>query len=183
MDYSKVSDKKRVNATAMFGYTILMVILIAGYFVEVLKKSRTVPYFCVFLVLALVPYILCKILVSRDKETEQVKYVFAGGFFVLNLFLIFTTTSQVAYVYAIVVAAILLCYNHNKLNDPVKGLTAANEQVIKGIEIISAATEEVTAHSDETLAASEENSSIAGEVEETVKVLSKLAKDLTDLES
>ena len=115
MDFSKVSDKSRVNATAMFCYTVLSVVLAVSYFIEVLKKSRTVSYYIVFLVLLLVPFIICKIMIARDKESEQMKYVFAGGFLVFNLFIIFTTISNIAYIYAIMVAVILLCYNDNKL--------------------------------------------------------------------
>lgn len=115
MDFNKISDKRRVNATAMFCYTVLVAILAISYFIEVLKKSRTVAYFIVFLILLLVPFVICKILFARDKESEQVKYVLAGGFFVFYLFVIFTTISPIAYVYAIMVAIILLCYNQNKL--------------------------------------------------------------------
>ena len=70
-----------------------------------------------------------------------------------------------------------------KLSEYVTGLSEANEHVIRGIETISAATEEVTAHSCETLETSERNSSIAGEVEEIVETLSQLASELTAVES
>ena len=115
MDFSKISDKQRVNATAMFTYTVMVVILFASYFIEVLKKSRTVSYFIVFMVLLLVPFIICKVLLAKDKESEQVKYIIAVGFAIFNLFVIFTTISNIAYIYAIMVAGILLCYNDNKL--------------------------------------------------------------------
>lgn len=115
MDFTKISDKQRVNSTAMFSYTVLVVVLAASYFVEVLKKSRTIPYYIVFLILLVVPFIACKILFARDKETDKIKYTLAGGFLVFNLFVIFTTVSNIAYIYAIMVAVILLCYNDNKL--------------------------------------------------------------------
>lgn len=115
MDYKNVSDECRVNQTAMFSYTVIVIVLVACYLVEVLKKSRTVSYFLVFVALALVPYIICKILFARDKETMQMKYVMAGGFLVFYVFIIFTTISPIAYVYAIMIAIILLCYNDNKL--------------------------------------------------------------------
>lgn len=70
-----------------------------------------------------------------------------------------------------------------KLSELVTGLSEANEHVIRGIETISAATEEVTAHSCETLETSERNSSIAGEVEEIVEALSNLANELSAVES
>lgn len=115
MDYNEYSDARRVNATAMFSYGVMLLVLVASYFLEVLNKSRSVPYFLVFLTLALVPYVVCKIMISRNKDSENVKYVMAGGFLIFYLFIIFTTVSPLAYVYAIMMAVILLCYNHNKL--------------------------------------------------------------------
>lgn len=115
MKINKMSDKVRVNTTAMFCYTILIAILDVAYFIEVLKKSRTVPYYIVFLILSLVPYIMARITLVKDRESDKIKYILAGGFFIFNLFIIFTTTSVIAYVYAIMVAVILVCYNNNKL--------------------------------------------------------------------
>ena len=40
MDFNKYSDTRRVNATAIFCYGILIFVLVASYLVEVLKKSR-----------------------------------------------------------------------------------------------------------------------------------------------
>ncbi|MGN0131057.1 MAG: methyl-accepting chemotaxis protein [Lachnospiraceae bacterium] len=115
MNYDKTSDESRVNATAMFCYTILVFILVVSYLIEVLKKSRTVTYYLIFLALALVPYIICKVMIHKNKESERMKYVMAGGFFIFYVFIIFTTISPIAYVYAIMMAIILLCYNKNKL--------------------------------------------------------------------
>lgn len=115
MKYDKMSDKSRVNSTAMFCYVVLSVILDLSYLIEVLRGGRTVLYYLVFLVLSLGPYIICRVITIKDKESDKVKYIFAGGFFIFNLFLTFTTTAQLTYVYAIMVAIILLCYNKNKL--------------------------------------------------------------------
>ncbi len=114
-DFTKVSDKRRLNSTAMFCYTITTVILAVSYLVEVLKKSRTVQYFIVFMILLMIPMVACRVLLAKDKDSDKVKYAIAGGFFVLNCFVIFTTVSPIAYVYAIMIAAILLCYNDAKL--------------------------------------------------------------------
>lgn len=115
MDYNKYSDEQRVNATAMFCYVVMMVVLIAAYLIEVLKKSRTISYFIVFVILAVLPYVVCKIMIYRNKESERVKYALAGCFLVFYLFIIFTTTSPIAYVYAIMVAIIFIGYNQTKL--------------------------------------------------------------------
>ncbi len=115
MELKKFSDKHRVNSTAIFCYTVLAIVLSASYLIEVIKKSRTVPYYIVFMLLLWVPYIIGRILIARNKETEQLKYVYAVGFAVFNIFVIFTTISPIAYIYAIMMAVILVCYNNNKL--------------------------------------------------------------------
>ena len=72
MNHDHRSDKHRLNAITMLSYTVLVTILALSYLVEILKQSRTVPYFIVFLILLLVPYILCRILYARNKEPEEV---------------------------------------------------------------------------------------------------------------
>ena len=67
-----------------------------------------------------------------------------------------------------------------KLQELVNNLNIANQQVISGIETISAVTEEVTAHSNETVEISEKNSDIADEVEAIVTTLNQLAEELSD---
>lgn len=83
----------------------------------------------------------------------------------------------------IAIKAEMVYRESGKLREQVTDLSEANKHVIRGIETISAATEEVTAHSSETLETSERNSSIAGEVEEIIEALSNLANELTAVES
>lgn len=115
MDLRKVSDKHRVNTTAMRCYAITIAVLAASYLVEVVKKSRTVSYYMLFLAILLVPFIMGMVMFYRDRESDWVKYMIAGGFVILNAFVIFTSVSPIAYVYAIMGAVILICYNQNKL--------------------------------------------------------------------
>ena len=72
-----------------------------------------------------------------------------------------------------------LVYNEaEKLNKLVTGLNEANEHVIMGIETISASTEEVTAHSYQTLEYSINNSEITNEINNIVQTLSNLTEEL-----
>lgn len=115
MKYKSFSDLHRANSTSMICYCLLVVILVACYLIEVIKGSRSIAYFSVSTALAVVPYIICQIIFQKDKENEALKYLIAAGFGIFYLFVIFTTISPVAYVYAIILAAGLLCYNNNKL--------------------------------------------------------------------
>lgn len=111
----KFDGLKLSNRTSMIAYSIMNIILVVCYLVEVLKKSRSMGYFAVFCIFALVPYVLCLAMYLKDKGTEYLKYAISGGYVIFYLFIIFTTVSPVAYVYAFLIAVILISYNDIKV--------------------------------------------------------------------
>ena len=111
LEHSKAGEG-RANAAAVNTYGMLVLILEVCYLIEVIKGSRSIPYYIVFSILALVPYVMCLALFRQNREAHQMKYVMAVGFGVFYLFIIFTTISPVAYVYAIMMAVILLSYDN-----------------------------------------------------------------------
>ncbi len=115
MNNNVKSDMTMSNFVSIVSYTIINVILIACYIIEVVKGSRTIGYFVVFSILALVPMILSYLAYLRNRDSNIVKYLIMVGFGVFYLFIIFTTVSPVAYVYAFLIAIILLVYNDIKL--------------------------------------------------------------------
>ena len=64
------------------------------------------------------------------------------------------------------------------LKELVSELSNANRFIVEGIETISAATEEVTAHSNETYESSSENSDITNEVGTIIEDLNQMAQEL-----
>ena len=112
MENKKFDGLKLSNRTSMIAYSIMNIILVVCYLVEVLKKSRSMGYFAVFCIFALVPYVLCLAMYLKDKGTEYLKYAISGGYVIFYLFIIFTT---VAYVYAFLIAVILISYNDIKV--------------------------------------------------------------------
>lgn len=69
-----------------------------------------------------------------------------------------------------------------QLSQLVTQLSTSNEAIVDSIQTISAATEEVTAHSNVTLECSEENSVIVDEVNDIVGELQMLAQRLQSME-
>lgn len=116
MNKDSISEMQRSNLASILCYTIMNAVLVLCYLVEVIKKDRTVGYFVLFCILALIPLVITHLLYRNGKENGYVKYVIAGGFGIFYIFIIFTTVSPVAYVYAMVLALILLTYNDSKLN-------------------------------------------------------------------
>ncbi len=115
MKNGRGSDMQRCNKMALIAYTVIVIALIAAYLIEVIKGSRTIGYYIVFCLLALLPYATCLMAYKRDDESEYVKYILSIGFGVFYLFIIFTTTSPVAFTYALLIAVVLLCYNEMKM--------------------------------------------------------------------
>ena len=65
----------------------------------------------------------------------------------------------------------------------IKGVANSNEAIVESIQTISAVTEEVTAHSNQTLECSEENTNIVNEVGEIIENLHRLAEHLSDMQN
>ena len=105
----------RANTGSVITYAVLAAILEICYLIEVIKDSRSVGYFVVFSILALVPYFMCLFLYKADEEDQKIKYIMAIGFGIFYFFIIFTTISPIAYVYAIMMAVILLSYDNIRL--------------------------------------------------------------------
>lgn len=112
MNTKTFSEKALSNKTALISYGIINVILIACYAIEVIKGARTAGYYTVFCLFAIIPLAISILFYVKNKESELIKYVIAGGFGVFYLFIVFTTVSPVAYVYAFLIAVVLLVYNH-----------------------------------------------------------------------
>ncbi len=124
MENKKFDGIKLSNKTSMIGYSIMNIILVVCYLIEVLKKSRTMGYFAVFCIFALVPYAFCMALYMKDKGTKLLKYAISGGYLIFYLFIIFTTVSPVAYVYALLIAVILISYNDIKVASAFMGIVS-----------------------------------------------------------
>ena len=69
------------------------------------------------------------------------------------------------------------------LENMIKELSTANGDIVQNIQVISAITEEVTAHSSETLNACRENQHIVEEVSEVAQKLNKRAQALKNVQS
>lgn len=124
MGNSNFDELKLSNRATMAAYSIMNLILVVCYLLEVIKHSRTVGYFVVFCIFALVPYALCLALYLKNKGTPALKYAISGGYVVFYLFIIFTTVSPVAYVYALLIAVVLVSYNDIRVSAAFMGVVS-----------------------------------------------------------
>ena len=103
------------NKTAMTGIFIMNTILAAAYLLEVVKHTRTIPSYLVVLALCVVPSILSIIFYIKKNDTKSVRYILGVGFGMLYSYVMFTTSTDLAFCYVIVAFVILLVYTDVKL--------------------------------------------------------------------
>lgn len=110
-------ETQKCNFVSILCLGIMDVLLVCCYLIEVIKGDRTILYYLVFCILALLPLFLCILAYKRDKATDSIKYILPIGFLVFYFYVIFTTTSPVAYVYAFMIGIILVSYSNIKLSN------------------------------------------------------------------
>lgn len=115
MNKDEMSEIQRSNKGGIQCFSIMNIVLVLCYLIEVIKKARTIQYYVIFCFLALVPLIVAIVMFNRNKDDENIKYVMAGGYGIFYLYVIFTTVSPIAYVYAMLFCLLLLSFNDLKL--------------------------------------------------------------------
>ncbi|MDE6714797.1 MAG: hypothetical protein K2K20_13815, partial [Lachnospiraceae bacterium] len=116
MNYKNLSDMQRANGTSVIAYGLMNIVLVICYLVEVIKGSRDIPYYIVFCALALIPLIACIIIYKKNQDSPKIPYLMTIGFTIFYLYILFTTTSPVAYTYGFMLAVLLISYNNVRLS-------------------------------------------------------------------
>ena len=107
-------EKKEVNMVAIFCHTILVLILLAAYVVEVVKGARTIGYYAIFAILALLPLIIEWILFIKNKADGRIKPIMGVGYSIFYIFVIFTTNDTTAFTFIIPLYVVITLYSDVK---------------------------------------------------------------------
>ena len=95
------SRLKRCNKTVIWCHLTVSGVITLAYIVEFIKGDRTLPYTLMIAALALVPVALEFIFTKKDAESTMVKHLVAFGFAALYTVVLFTTVTNLAFVYVI----------------------------------------------------------------------------------
>lgn len=110
--YDALYFKKSANKRATIMWFCLCLVLSGAYAIEIVKQLRTVEYYLVFEAVCWLTFltgILC--LKIKGMAWEHYKTVMAIGYGCLYLFVMMTTTSQLAFVYILPLASMLPLFN------------------------------------------------------------------------
>lgn len=111
---SQMSDHAIANQTLLRCFIIISAVLDVAYLIETFKGSRTIGYFLVFLLIDIIPLLISIFLYNRNRDDDKVRLVISFGFAILYAFVIFTTTSVLAFVYVLPMLIALTAYSNQK---------------------------------------------------------------------
>lgn len=103
-------EKAYINRMALIGHTVIVAVLFLAYTLELIKGSRTVPYYLIFILLASLPVLAEHILYRREPESKYIQYIMGIGYGILYFFAIFTTNSVTPFVYAFPMYMVVILY-------------------------------------------------------------------------
>ncbi len=106
---------KAMNKAAVACHTVIVTVLELAYLLEVVKGSRTVGYYLVFSLVAILPVAIEFVLYRREPSDMRLKYVIGATYSLFYVFVVFTTVSMVAFTYIIPLYLVLILYSDVKL--------------------------------------------------------------------
>ncbi len=109
-----VNAESSRNKTAIIGLVIMNLVLAAAYLIEVFKGTRTIGSYAVVAVLCILPTLFCILRYAGKNNTKSVRYIGGIGFLLLYGYIMFTTSTDLAFCYIIVMYVILMVYGDLK---------------------------------------------------------------------
>lgn len=115
MEYDENVFKAKANHKASRVWLIFALLLTANYGSDTANGLLSVPYFATFLILCWLPYFAGQILLKvKGMATDIYKYELAFGYGIFFTFLVFTSSSHIAFTYILPVASLMVLYKNRK---------------------------------------------------------------------
>ena len=104
------SELAGANKLMLTCFSILVAVLDVAYLLEVIKGARTIGYYIVFLILSLAPFVVSLLGYKKNPDWKHLKLVSVFGYLVFYAFVIFTSTTDVGFVYIMPMFVIVAIY-------------------------------------------------------------------------
>lgn len=99
-----------MNKTALVGMSIMYVVLALAYFIEVIKGVRGISSYLFIGVFCILPSLISWLLYHKRKDSRAIRYILGVSFTVLYGYIMFTSSTDLAFCYVIVVLVIMMVY-------------------------------------------------------------------------
>jgi len=113
----KVNNKKssaemiQCNRMVVVSHFVEIMILIAAYILEMIKGERELPYVIVMALIGLAAPVLEFIVYRRKPMSRAIMYLFSVGFGIFYIYILFTSTSNLTFVYVVPMLIVIAVYN------------------------------------------------------------------------
>ncbi|HEX3037826.1 MAG TPA: methyl-accepting chemotaxis protein [Oscillospiraceae bacterium] len=108
-------EQKKINKGILIGWTVISLVLLAAYFVELLKGARTIQYYLIFALLDVLPLIYGHIRYQKNKAYKYIKVICAVGYTALYAFALLTSTVVIDFAYVLPMMCVFVLCNDSKL--------------------------------------------------------------------
>ncbi len=103
------------NKTALIGAIIMDLLLSGAYLIEFFKGTREGMSFGIIVALIIIPWIVSVILYRYKPDSYAMRYILGIGYCIFYTYAMFTTSTDLAFVYIIVFEVLMLMYIDIKL--------------------------------------------------------------------
>lgn len=111
MEYNEEHFSRSANRKAMAIWLTLCIVLTGAYLLEIIKGLRTIDYYIVFLLICWLPFFIGLIILKiKGLGTSVYKDIIALGYGIFYTFVLFTTTSPLAFVYILPLNSMLILF-------------------------------------------------------------------------
>lgn len=128
---------KAMNRVAIVCHAVTVAVLEGAYLLEVVKGDRTIPYYLIFSLFALVPLVAEFICYYKEPAAEKLKYLIGAGYTIFYIFVVVTTTNVIAFTYIIPILSVIILYSDVKLCAFVSGAGVVINIFFVGYQAIS----------------------------------------------
>ncbi|HRX15257.1 MAG TPA: methyl-accepting chemotaxis protein [Spirochaetota bacterium] len=105
----------RTNRFVLTLNWILDSFLIIGYLGELIKGGRSLTFVLVFITIILIPMITATLIFKKDNNSLSMRNVTLGGYFILYVFVLFSTERVLVYTYMFPIISMYILYFNLKL--------------------------------------------------------------------
>lgn len=108
-------ENKKVNRFMLIGWTVINIILVLSYMLEVVKGTRTMGYVLVFLVIASLPELVALIIYRNNPNSPAMKYLVVTSHLIMYTFVMITGNTFLVFSYIFPMLSLLIMYHRKNL--------------------------------------------------------------------
>ena len=112
---SASSHFRTINKELIVGWSIIAVILLITYTIEVIKQERTVAYLLTFVPIVVLPLLVAIVFYVKKPDWQRLCYVIVPGYFVMYIFVMITGNTSMVFSYILPLLSLLILCHHPRL--------------------------------------------------------------------